>query len=325
MPTYRVTDPKTGKTVSLTGDSPPTEQELEQVFATIGGAAAAPAQEAKLSQLLASIGGGAKDVAVGAAKGLTHTAIDFGQAVHAIPGVGAATDAIGNALGGAAGRALYGTKAEPVSGAQAISNARDRTAYSNPTQMAGGAIEALAEMAIPVTKAASAAPTVARAGQKFESVMSAARNVPVDITAPGNVALRISQLAERGGSMPMAVRKFMARVTDPNKAPMVYEEARDFASNISRLSANEFSRLTPAVAREVANMRVALNESIAQAAKQAGKLPEYRAAMREYAQAKRIRAVVDSVVEGAKRSAPYAGAAGAGYWMTEKLRGLLGG
>lgn len=32
MPTYKVTDPSTGKTLRLTGDSPPTEQELEQIF-----------------------------------------------------------------------------------------------------------------------------------------------------------------------------------------------------------------------------------------------------------------------------------------------------
>jgi hypothetical protein len=33
MPTYRVTDPQSGLTVDLTGDSPPTEQELTQIFA----------------------------------------------------------------------------------------------------------------------------------------------------------------------------------------------------------------------------------------------------------------------------------------------------
>lgn len=36
MPTYTVTDPATGRKVKLTGDSPPTEQELEQVFASLG-------------------------------------------------------------------------------------------------------------------------------------------------------------------------------------------------------------------------------------------------------------------------------------------------
>lgn len=32
MPNYKVTDPKTGVTLTLTGDSPPTEQELNQIF-----------------------------------------------------------------------------------------------------------------------------------------------------------------------------------------------------------------------------------------------------------------------------------------------------
>lgn len=32
MPTYKVTDPQTGRTLRLTGDSPPTEQELNEVF-----------------------------------------------------------------------------------------------------------------------------------------------------------------------------------------------------------------------------------------------------------------------------------------------------
>lgn len=36
MPTYRITDPKTGRTVRLTGDSPPTEAELEDIFAKLG-------------------------------------------------------------------------------------------------------------------------------------------------------------------------------------------------------------------------------------------------------------------------------------------------
>lgn len=35
MPKYRVTDPESGRTVELTGDSPPTEQELEQIFAQV--------------------------------------------------------------------------------------------------------------------------------------------------------------------------------------------------------------------------------------------------------------------------------------------------
>ena len=33
MPTYTVTDPNTNKTLTLEGDSPPTEEELEEIFA----------------------------------------------------------------------------------------------------------------------------------------------------------------------------------------------------------------------------------------------------------------------------------------------------
>ncbi len=36
MPTYEVTDPTTGRTLSLTGNSPPTEAELEEIFGTYG-------------------------------------------------------------------------------------------------------------------------------------------------------------------------------------------------------------------------------------------------------------------------------------------------
>lgn len=41
MPTYRVTDPNTGRTVKLEGDAPPTEQELDDIFKQLGSAPAA--------------------------------------------------------------------------------------------------------------------------------------------------------------------------------------------------------------------------------------------------------------------------------------------
>ena len=111
--------------------------------------------------------------------------------------------------------------------------------------------------------------------------MGAAEHLPVNVNDAGQVALRIQDLAQRGGSMPQAVRQFLARVTDPDQGQLTFGEARDFASNISRLSANETQRLTPVIAREVATMRVALNQSLAQTAGQAGKGAEYAQAMTE--------------------------------------------
>lgn len=267
----------------------------------------------------------AKDVAIGAGKGAIHTALDLGQAVSAIPGVGRVTNAIGNALGGVAGQALYGQQAQPATNDAAFQSARSGTAYTNTPQMVGGGLETLGELALPVGEAAKAVPTAAKAGAKFQEVMSAARTLPVDVNGPGQVALRIQELADRGGSMPMAVRKFLGRITNPAGGDLTYEEARDFASNISRLSANEYQRLTPVVAREVANLRVALNDAVAKTAQSAGKLDEYRSAMREYARAMQLRDAISSVAEGAKRSVPYATAAGAGAWLTSRILRMLGG
>lgn len=275
----------------------------------------------------------AKDVAIGAMKGAAHTALNLGETIAAAPAyvpgkgltkIGDVTNAVGNAIGGAVGQALYGTKAEPVPNTAAFDQARQSTAYENAPQMAGGALETAAELALPVAEAAQAIPQTARAAKNFQAVMGAAKDLPVDITAPGNVALRIQQLAERGGSMPMAVRKFLVRITDPDQGPLTYEQARDFASNISRLSANEYGRLTPVISREVANLRVALNQAIGQTASRAGKGAEYAAAMNEYAKAMRLRSFFEEALQGAKQNLPWASVAGTGYYVGQKLKALLG-
>ncbi len=36
MPTYKITDPQSGKNISITGDSPPSEQELNDIFSSVG-------------------------------------------------------------------------------------------------------------------------------------------------------------------------------------------------------------------------------------------------------------------------------------------------
>lgn len=179
------------------------------------------------------------------------------------------------------------------------------------------------------TLAKKVIPSAARAGRNFQSVMSVAKDVPINMRKPGDVALRIANLSSHGGGTnygPSAVRQFINYATDPHKPAMTYEVARDFASNISRLSANEYARMSPTVAREVASLRVALNEAVADAAQQAGKLPEYKAAMREYAQAMRLKNAIDTAVKQAKRVALPAGAAGAGaYWLSREVKSLLGG
>lgn len=170
-----------------------------------------------------------------------------------------------------------------------------------------------------------AIPSAQRAATNFQTVMSAAKDAPVNVNAPGDVALRIQQLAERGGTMPRMVKQFIGRVTDPNQGDLLYPEARDFASNISRLSADEYNRLTPVIQREVGNLKTALNNSIGQAADSVGQGDAYRSAMQEYASAAKLNSYKDALLQAFKQGAlPAAGAAGAGYWLGSKVRGLFG-
>ncbi len=194
----------------------------------------------------------------------------------------------------------------------------------------GGVLPVAGEMALGGVPAgrqiARSIPSATRAGARFQEVMGAAQDVVVDAAEMGDKALRIQQLAERGGSMPKSVRDLLRRLTDPEKPAMAYRESRDFASNISRLSADEYSRLTPVMAREVAELSAAMNKANATAARSVGKGAEYKAAMREYARAMDIKDAIDTAVKGAKRAAlPAAGIGGAAYWMTGKLQSLLGG
>jgi hypothetical protein len=132
-----------------------------------------------------------------------------------------------------------------------------------------------------------AIPSTARAGAALDDVMTAARNLPVDLTDVGNVALRTRDLASSGGSMPKVISDFIKRATDPNKGPLTYGEARDFYSNATRLSADEFNRLTPVMKKQVGQFTGALNRSISDSAGTLGLAPKYEDAMAEYASAKK--------------------------------------
>ncbi len=91
MPTYKITEPKSGRTFNVTGDSPPTESELEGIFKSMGGEtapAAAPESPAR------TWGDTAADVAIGAAKGVGNTVYGLGKVVHDYTPIGRISDAI---------------------------------------------------------------------------------------------------------------------------------------------------------------------------------------------------------------------------------------
>lgn len=158
MPTYRVTDPNTGKTVKLTGDAPPTEQELEDVFKSLGPVdVAAPADPATPAAAGPSLLDTAIDVGKGAVKGAvgsvwntakaiadvsnTMAVKSFGKTAVIPTGPSIAEARAARASSGAS--PLSAAIAEPV---QQIMEDPNRLAATNRAQLAGKGLELGAEL-----------------------------------------------------------------------------------------------------------------------------------------------------------------------------------
>lgn len=150
MPTYQVTDPKTGKTVRLTGDSPPTQAELEQIFSQFmttevvqGVDIDVPTEEnLALEQQRA-----AQEQARQAQIPLSEKALGVGEAALTT-GTGATTGAIGFGVGsllGAAGE-LTGLLDEGE-GQQLASEFAGALTYSPKTETGQNITQAIGEFA----------------------------------------------------------------------------------------------------------------------------------------------------------------------------------
>jgi hypothetical protein len=176
---------------------------------------------------------------------------------------------------------LYGGKeaGKPMGTSSGVAN--------NPVTMA-------MSMAYGGDMARGAIPTTERAGAAFEEVMSKAKNIPIDVAKPGDIALRADKLSKAGGRLPKVLSDFIKRATDPNKPPITYEEARDFYSNASALTVDETMKLKPVMKAQIAKFTKALGESVEGAATEAGKLQKYKGAMKEYRQAKRLEQLIQT-------------------------------
>jgi hypothetical protein len=88
--------------------------------------------------------------------------------------------------------------------------------------------------------------------------------------------------------MPQVANKLLRRVTDPEQGPLTYGEARDFASNLSRLSSGEVQKLTPVMQRQVGQLSHAFNEDVGNAASSVGRGEDYTQAMNDYRHASQL-------------------------------------
>lgn len=126
------------------------------------------------------------------------------------------------------------------------------------------------------------APSFLEAQSGFEKVKAIAGNLPVDVSSSRSIAQRIRELGRSGASQPKVIRDFLRRVEDPNAAPLTYNEARDFYTNATSLSAKEKIGTSKVVAREVKQFARELKSSTAETAGQVGMREEFMDAMSEY-------------------------------------------
>ncbi len=93
MPTYKITEPTSGRTFNVTGNSPPTAPELEAIFRTMKAQTPAAPQDAPPADTR-TWGDTAADVALGAVKGVGNTVYGLGKVVHDYTPIGRISDAI---------------------------------------------------------------------------------------------------------------------------------------------------------------------------------------------------------------------------------------
>jgi hypothetical protein len=163
-------------------------------------------------------------------------------------------------------------------------------------------------------------PSKAAAGKMFQSVMADAGDVPVNLNNASQPLLRAQEISARGASMPQAAGKLLRRATQPGAPPITYGEARDFASNISSLSANDAMKMTGPMKSTINNLRSAFHRDIGDAAETVGRGADYRSALQEYASAMRLRDNAQTAgLWALKKGLPMAGGAGAAAYEAHKL------
>jgi hypothetical protein len=184
---------------------------------------------------------------------------------------------------------------------------------NNPDEEAGKVFGNIAQLAIPTGEATEALPSAERAAGVLGHVAEAAKNVHVPLNQAAGPLGRVTELGVRGGTSPKAASDLLTR--SQAISPMTFPEARDYYSNISSLSGDEAGKLNGVMKKAVGALRSGFHGDLTDAAAQVGLGDEYANAMKEYANAMRLRDLGKTAV----KALPSAGVLGGAGYVLDKL------
>lgn len=173
-----------------------------------------------------------------------------------------------------------------------------------------GAIESAARTLLPSGKKQAA-------GELFQSIAKDANKVPVELEKSQDAALKLMDWQKKTQLGP-TLNKFLNRVTSGSQGPLTYEEGRDFYSLLSRMSADEASKLAPPVKFYVKQLTAGLKEDIGTSAGQVGRAADYYKAMGDYAKAAKLQDWLDSAKKAAIGGLKYGIGPGAAGYLVKK-------
>lgn len=265
-----------------------------------------------------------QDVGNDLTKGGSRTAV--GRALGYLQGGNSGYSGLNNGVGGNAANILGSPVTGPVEAAQGLAMTPQHP-VAGPIKALMGALKTMAIPSMVMTGPGAAAtidmvPSTVHAGRVLNDIADAAGNSTVPLSRTNAPLQRLAELGERGGagSVPPGVNQLLTRSQSP--IDLAYPEARDFASNISSLSALEKMGIKPQVGAQMNALRSGLHGDIADSLQGLGLSEDYLNAIREYAQASRNKDVVKKI---AKKAALGVGAALAGKGAIDYGRTITGG
>ena len=166
------------------------------------------------------------------------------------------------------------------------------------------------------------------AGELFDEVSKTVGQHTVQMTDKMASALdEIKQAIDTGGSNPQVVNKFVTRISDLEKGPITYDEARGFYKNLGDFSQTERGALNKNMGRLINNFKQSLGESIKATADAGQKLEQYQGAMTGWAKAATDQAQLEKAkaVIGKYSGRALEGAVGAGgaYALWKELKSIF--